>query len=100
MGPVTARLIVRRVPERNTTKLAATAQDGLFDVWRYHAVFTNQTTPLVEDEKTHRGHSVIEQVPADLGPAPGRTCHRNRSTPTPSGSPSPPWRSTSPAPSA
>ncbi len=28
-GQVTARLIVRRVPERNTHKLAA-AQDGLF----------------------------------------------------------------------
>ena len=57
-GQVTARLIVRRVPERNTTKLAAAAQDGLFQVWRYHALFTNQTAPLVEAEKTHRGHAV------------------------------------------
>ena len=69
-GQVTGRLIVRRVPERNTTKLAAAAQDGLFQVWRYHAVFTNQTTPLVEAEKTHRSHAIIEQVFADLKAGP------------------------------
>ena len=57
---ITGRLIVRRVPERNTKKLAAAAQDGLFEVWRYHAVFTNQATGLVEAEKTHRGHAVID----------------------------------------
>ena len=67
---VTARLIVRRVPERNTKKLAAAAQDGLFPVWRYHALFTNQTAPLVDAEKTHRGHAVIEQVFADLKAGP------------------------------
>ncbi|HOQ54448.1 MAG TPA: IS1380 family transposase [Micropruina sp.] len=67
---VTARLIVRRVPERNTKKLAAAAQSGLFPLWRYHAVFTNQTSPLVEAEKTHRGHAVIEQVFADLKAGP------------------------------
>ncbi len=69
-GRITARLIVRRVPERNTKKLAAAAQDGLFQTWRYHAVFTNQTTPLVEAEKTHRGHAIIEQVFADLKAGP------------------------------
>ena len=69
-GKVTARLIVRRVPERNTKKLAAAAQDGLFQVWRYHALFTNQTAPLVDAEKTHRGHAIIEQVFADLKAGP------------------------------
>ena len=69
-GRVTGRLIVRRVPERNTRKLAAASQDGLFQVWRHHAVFTNQTTPLVEAEKTHRGHAIIEQVFADLKAGP------------------------------
>jgi hypothetical protein len=59
---VTARLIVRRIPERNTTKL----QDPLFAAYRYHAVFTNSTAELVEAESTHRGHAVIEQVIADL----------------------------------
>jgi len=69
-GKVTGRLIVRRVPERNTKKLAAATQDGLFPLWRYHTVFTNQTTPLVDAEKTHRGHAIIEQVFADLKAGP------------------------------
>ena len=59
---VSARLIVRRIPERNTTKL----QDPLFPAFRYHALFTNSTAELVEAESTHRGHAVIEQVIADL----------------------------------
>jgi hypothetical protein len=63
---VTARLIVRRVPERNTKKLAAAGQLGLFEVWRYHAVFTNNPAPLVEAEKTHRAHAIVEAVIADL----------------------------------
>jgi hypothetical protein len=46
------------VPERNTKKLAAAAQDGLFPIWRHHALFTNQTTPMVDAEKTHRGHAI------------------------------------------
>ena len=59
---VTARLIVRRIPERNATKL----QDPLFPAYRFHALFTNSTTPLVQAESTHRGHAIIEQVIADL----------------------------------
>lgn len=63
---VTARLIVRRVPERNTSKLADTGQQGLFEVWRHHALFTNNPAPLVTAEKTHRGHAIVEAVIADL----------------------------------
>ena len=59
---VTARLIVRRIPERNLRKL----QDPLFPAYRYHALFTNNPAPLVEAESTHRGHAIIEQVIADL----------------------------------
>jgi hypothetical protein len=59
---VTARLIVRRIPERNASKL----QDPLFAAWRYHALFTDNPDPLVEAESTHRGHAIIEQVIADL----------------------------------
>jgi hypothetical protein len=59
---VTARLIVRRIPERNISKI----QDPLFSVYRYHALFTNNTAPLVDAESTHRGHAIIEQVIADL----------------------------------
>lgn len=59
---VTARLIVRRIPERNATKL----QDPLFPAYRFHALFTNSTATLVQAESTHRGHAIIEQVIADL----------------------------------
>lgn len=59
---VTARLIVRRIPERNESK----NQDPLFPAWRYHALFTDNPAPLVEAESTHRGHAIIEQVIADL----------------------------------
>lgn len=61
---VTARLIVRRIPELNKHKLAG--QDPLFPLFRYHAIFTNTPAPLVDAESTHRGHAVIEQVIADL----------------------------------
>ena len=63
---ISARLIVRRIPERNTAKLAAAGQQGLFDVWRYHGIFTNNPLPLVAAEAAHRGHAIIEQVFADL----------------------------------
>ena len=59
---VTARLIVRRIPERNLRKL----QDPLFPAWRFHALFTNSTATLVAAESTHRGHAIVEQVIADL----------------------------------
>ncbi len=59
---VTARLIVRRIPERNLRKL----QDPLFPAYRFHALFTNNPAPLVAAESTHRGHAIVEQVIADL----------------------------------
>ena len=58
---VTARLIVRRVPDVNPTN-----QNPLFTVYRYHAVFTNSPLPMLEAEKAHRGHAIVEQVIADL----------------------------------
>ena len=64
------RLIVRRVPERNTSKLADAAQQGLFEVWRYHAIFTNNPAPLIAAESQHRGHAIVEQVIADLKAGP------------------------------
>jgi hypothetical protein len=67
---VSGRLIVRRVPERNTGKLAAAAQEGLFTVWRYHAIFTNNPAELVVAESQHRGHAIVEQVIADLKAGP------------------------------
>ena len=58
---VTARLIVRRVPDVNPDK-----QNPLFVVYRYHAVFTNSPLPMLEAEKAHRGHAIVKQVIADL----------------------------------
>jgi hypothetical protein len=58
---VPGRLVVRRIPELNPT-----GQDGLFDVWRFHAFFTTSTLDTVTADKTHRGHAIIEQVHADL----------------------------------
>ncbi|MBV8993855.1 MAG: IS1380 family transposase [Pseudonocardiales bacterium] len=57
--PVTARLIVRRVRDRNH-------QDALFPVWRYHPFFTNNTEPTAQADITHRGHAIIETVFSDL----------------------------------
>jgi len=57
-GPVTARLVVRRVRDRN--KLAE-----LFPVWRHHPFFTNSAESTTADI-THRRHAIIETVFADL----------------------------------
>ena len=62
---VTARLIVRRVKRLNP-KTAPQGQDELFSVYRYHAVFTDSTEPMLIAEAHHRDHAIIEQVIADL----------------------------------
>jgi hypothetical protein len=61
---VTARLIVRRIPDLNKTTVDA--QGELFPAWRYHAAFTDSPFVLVQAEEQHRGHAVIEQVFAEL----------------------------------
>jgi hypothetical protein len=58
---VPGRLVVRRIPELNPT-----GQDGLFDLWRFHAFFTTSSLDTVTADKTHRCHATIEQVHADL----------------------------------
>ncbi len=58
---VSARLIVRRVPDVNPEN-----QNPLFTVYRYHAVFTNSPLPMLQAESAHRGHAIVEQVIADL----------------------------------
>ncbi len=62
---VTARLIVRRVPDRNPAH-----QNELFTAYRYHAVFTDTPLPMLEAEKAHRAHAIIEQVIAELKTGP------------------------------
>ncbi len=65
---IEGRLIVRRVKRLNPNKQAgdASQQQELFSLYRYHAVFTDSPLILVQAEKTHRGHAIIEQVHADL----------------------------------
>jgi len=65
---VTARLIVRRVRDKNPK--AAPGQGELFPAWRYHAVFTDSPYELVQAEQQHRGHAVIELLLADLNDGP------------------------------
>jgi hypothetical protein len=58
---ISARLIVRRVPDLNPAN-----QSELFTAYRYHAVFTDSPRPMIEAEKAHRAHAIVEQVIADL----------------------------------
>jgi DDE family transposase len=61
--PVTARLVVRRVRERN---LAPAGQEELFPIWRYHQFLTDDGSGTAEADLTHRAHAIEEQVFADL----------------------------------
>jgi hypothetical protein len=38
----------------------------LFTAWRYHAFITDSQVELVQAEKHHREHAIIEQVNAEL----------------------------------
>ena len=63
---VPGRLVVRRIPELNKKDID---QPGLFDLHRFHAVFTTSDPGILDTvaaDKTHRQHAVIEQVNADL----------------------------------
>ncbi|GGO21951.1 IS1380 family transposase [Corynebacterium marinum] len=63
---VPGRLVVRRISELNNKDVD---QPGLFDLHRFHAVFTTADPTLMDTvaaDKTHRRHAIIEQVNADL----------------------------------
>jgi hypothetical protein len=66
---VTARLIVRRVKRLHPNTVKA-GQDGLFEVYRHHAVFTDSPITTLAAETQHRGHAIIETVIADLKAGP------------------------------
>ena len=57
---IDGRLMTRRVQDQNTA-----GQDGLFPVWRHHAVFTDSPFATLQAEGQHRDHAIIEQVFAD-----------------------------------
>ncbi len=60
---IPGRLVVRRIPD---LRPSSDGQQGLFDVWRFHAFFTTTDLDTVTADTTHRGHAIIEQVHADL----------------------------------
>lgn len=61
---ISARLIVRRVKRLNAR--ADQGQGELFDTYRYHAVFTDSPLPILEAEKAHRAHAIVESTIAEL----------------------------------
>jgi hypothetical protein len=61
---VTARLIVRRI--RRLGRHGGQGQGELFAVYRYHPLFTDNPAPLVDAERCHRQHAIIEPAIADL----------------------------------
>jgi hypothetical protein len=67
-APLPARLIVRRVRDKNTHAPAGQAE--LFPAWRYHAVFTDSPFETITAEEHHRGHAIIEQAFADFNDGP------------------------------
>jgi DDE family transposase len=60
---VSGRLIVRRVKRLNPN--TTPGQDGLFTMWRYHAVFVTSDFEMLQAESQHRDHAIVEQVIAD-----------------------------------
>lgn len=80
---INARLIVRRVTRLNpgtARGIVPAGQDELVTSWRYHAIFTDTPEPLLEAEATHRAHTVVAQVIADLKAGP--LAHLPSGTPT------------------
>ena len=66
---VTARLIVRRVKRLNPDGHLQ-GQSELFTLYRYHCAFTDSPLPLIDAEKDHRRHAIVEQVIADAKSGP------------------------------
>ncbi|WTA40707.1 transposase [Streptomyces sp. NBC_00846] len=62
---VTARLLVRRV-KRPNPDAQVQEQGELFTTYRYHCAFTDSPLTLVDAEKDHRRHAIVEQVIADV----------------------------------
>jgi Transposase DDE domain group 1 len=62
---ISARLIVRRVKRLNPKSVPA-GQGELFSAYRHHGVFTDSPLVMLEAEKTHREHAIVEQVIADF----------------------------------
>jgi hypothetical protein len=66
---VTARLIVRRVKRLNNDAQVQ-GQGELFTLYRYHCAFTDSPLGLIDAEKDHRRHAVVELAISDLKQGP------------------------------
>ena len=62
---ISGRLIVCRV-KRLKPKSVPQGQGELFPDYRDHGVFTDSPLSMLQTEKAHRSHAIIEQVIADL----------------------------------
>ena len=62
---ISARLIVRRFRRLNPKTVPA-GQGELFSTYRHHGVFTDSPLIMLEADKTHRAHAIVEQVIADF----------------------------------
>jgi len=62
---ISGRLIVRRVRRLNP-KSVTDRQGELFPGYRHHGVFTDSPLTMLQAEKSHRAHAIVEQVIADL----------------------------------
>ena len=56
---------MRRVRRLNP-KSVPDGQGELFPDYRHHAVFTDSPLTMLQAEKSHRAHAIVEQVIADL----------------------------------
>ena len=56
---------MRRVRRLNP-KSVADGQGELFAGYRHHGVFTDSPLTMLQAEKSHRAHAIVEQVIADL----------------------------------
>lgn len=63
---VPCRLIVRRVKRLQPLATDGTKQGELFATYRHHAFITNSTLSMVEADRRHRDHALVEQVIAEL----------------------------------
>jgi len=60
----------RLVQREATTGLPLDQQALDFPVWRHHAVLTDRNEPLIDVEREHRAHAVVEQSIAELKQGP------------------------------
>lgn len=63
---VTCRLVVRRVKRLQRLAYDGSEQGELFAAYRHHAFITNSPLGMVEADRRHRDHAIVEQVIAEL----------------------------------